>query len=175
MNRLTAPIIAGVFVSTVVLANLLTSWYGLIPAGFGLSVTAGTYAAGLSLGLRDVLNQYGVGWVVAAIVAGTVLSFGFGNGRIAAASALAFGISEMLDMAVYVPLRRSGWRRAVIASNIVGSLADTTVFLAVAGFAVTWRTVGGQLLVKAGWMTVAAVAAGELFHRARARAAEGVF
>lgn len=168
MNRLLAPVVALALVGSVLLANLLTSNYGLVSAGFGLLVPAGTYAAGLALGLRDALHHVGgVRWVLVAIAAGIALSALLGDGRIALASAVAFGVAELLDLLVYVPLRRRGWRRAVIGSNAVGSLVDTLLFLTVAGFPLTWQAVGGQLLVKAVWTTALAVAIGEAIVRVR--------
>jgi hypothetical protein len=134
---------------SVLLANLLTTYYGLVPAGFGLMVTAGTYAAGLSLGLRDALQTTGgIRWVIGAIAGGIVLSALLGDGRIALASAVAFGVAEFVDLAVYTPLRRRNWRVAVAASNAVGALVDTLLFLTIAGFPITAELVGGQLLVK---------------------------
>jgi queuosine precursor transporter len=166
MSRL-APVAALALVGSVLAANLLTPHYGLIPAGFGLLVTAGTYAAGLSLGLRDAVHHLGgIRWSLAAIAVGVALSAALGDGRIALASAVAFGVAELLDLAVYVPLRRRNWRPAVIASHAVGAIADTVLFLWIAGFGVTWQTVGGQLLVKAVWMTLLALAVGEVIVRA---------
>lgn len=152
---------------SVLLSNWLTSRYGLVAAGFGLLVTAGTYTAGAALGLRDAVHALGgVRWSLAAIAAGVTVSAVAGDGRIAAASAVAFGLAELADLAVYVPLRRRGWRPAVIASNAVGAVADTVVFLTVAGFPLTVEAVGGQLLVKAVWCTLAALAVGEVIARA---------
>jgi queuosine precursor transporter len=152
------------YVGTVVLANVLTSNLGLVTAGFALLVPAGTYAAGLALGLRDALQDAaGILWVLAGIGAGTVLSYVLGDGRIALASGAAFLLSELLDLAVYMPLRRHGWRRAVIASNVVGSVVDTLLFLWLAGFPLTGQSVGGQLLVKAVWCTLAVLAVREVW------------
>jgi hypothetical protein len=40
------------------------------------------------------------------------------------------------------------------------------VFLSIAGFPLTGQSVGGQLLVKAGWMTLLALVVGEVIARA---------
>lgn len=147
-------IFAALLVASVALANWMTTALGLVPAGFGLMVTAGTYAAGLALGLRDALHEAGgVRWVLAAIAGGIALSLLLGDGRIALASAVAFGLAELADLAVYAPLRRRAWTAAVIASNAIGAVVDTLVFLAIAGFPLTAELVGGQLLVKAVWVT----------------------
>lgn len=172
MNRLLTPVVAAAFVGSIALANWLSSEYGLVSAGFGLMVSAGTYAAGLALGLRDALHETGgYRWVLAAIAGGIALSAVLGDGRIALASAVAFGVAELLDLLVYAPLRRRNWRSAVTASNAVGALADTFLFLYIAGFPVTPMSVGGQLLVKAVWMTLLALAIGEGIARARRVAA----
>jgi uncharacterized PurR-regulated membrane protein YhhQ (DUF165 family) len=170
VKRVLAPSVAFALLASVLLANLLTTYYGPVPAGFGLMVTAGTYAAGLSFGLRDALHSAGgVRWVLAAIAGGIALSALLGDGRIALASAVAFGVAELTDLAVYAPLRRRNWRAAVVTSNAVGAVADTLLFLWIAGFPMTAELVGGQLLVKAAWMTLLALAVGEGIARTRQR------
>jgi len=139
----------GVFAAAVAAANALTSRYGFIPVGLGLSATAGTYAAGLCLLARDwVHDTAGRTAVLAAIAAGGIASAVMAGPRLALASAAAFVLSELADLAVYQPLRRRGWVRAVVASNTVGAPVDTILFLALAGFPI-WAAVPGQLLAKA--------------------------
>lgn len=165
-----ASVIAVAYVSTVVLANWLTSHFGLVAAGFALLVPAGTYAAGLALGLRDGLQDVGgIRWVLAGIGVGTAVSFAVADPFIAAASGAAFLVAELADLAVYTPLRRRGWRRALVASNAVGSVVDTLLFLWLAGFPVTGQSVAGQLLVKAVWCTVAVLVVREVARRALSR------
>jgi queuosine precursor transporter len=156
------------YVLSVLLANVLTSRFGLVPAGFGLLVTAGTYTAGLALTLRDVLQRVSgyLSTVVSAMVLAGVLSYWLADPRIATASLVAFLVSEALDLAVYTPLQDRSWRAAVLASNVIGALADTLLFLTIAGFPVTAASVGGQLLVKVGWMTLGVLALGEVVRRA---------
>ncbi|HZN70120.1 MAG TPA: VUT family protein [Micromonosporaceae bacterium] len=138
-----------VFAASVTAANWLTARYGLIPVGLGLTATAGTYAAGLCLLARDwVHDTAGRLAVLAAVAAGGVASAVMAGPRLAVASAVAFIVSELTDLAVYQPLRRRGWARAVVASNAVGAPVDTVLFLALAGFPI-WTAVPGQLLAKA--------------------------
>jgi uncharacterized PurR-regulated membrane protein YhhQ (DUF165 family) len=153
-----------------VLANAATAVYGLVPAGFGLTVTAGTYAAGLALAVRDaVQDTAGSRLAVVLVVFGCIASALLTDGWIALASGVAFLLAELLDMAVYTPLRRRGRRRAVALSNAVGAMADTVVFLLVAGFPVTGASVGGQLLVKAVWVTGVFLVVVEVARRALPR------
>lgn len=157
-------------VGCVVVANAATTYWGLVPAGFGLMVTAGTWAAGLTLALRDLLHDAGgLRWVFAAIAAGAALSWLLADGRIAVASAAAFLLAELLDLAVYAPLRERRWRTAVFVSNAVGAVVDTFVFLTIAGFPLTASTVGGQLLVKALWVSVGFLLLAEVVRRAVSR------
>ena len=39
-------LLLGLYVATILVANWLTSSFGMVGAGFGLMVTAGTYSAG---------------------------------------------------------------------------------------------------------------------------------
>jgi hypothetical protein len=136
------------FLTLVVAANYLTANYGLISVGFGLMATAGTWAAGLVLLARDVVQDAcGRAAVFACILAGAGLSALTSNPRLAIASAAAFAISETADFAVYNPLRRKGWARAALASNVAGSLVDSLVFLTLAGFPI-WQALPGQMLAK---------------------------
>ncbi|GIM90160.1 VUT family protein [Paractinoplanes toevensis] len=136
------------FITTAVAANTLTARYGLIDVGFGLTATAGTWAAGLILTLRDLLHDlWGRATVYAAILAAALASAGTAGPQLALASGVAFAVSELADLTVYTPLRRHGWARAVLASNTVGATVDSLVFLTLAGFAVT-AALPGQLFAK---------------------------
>lgn len=162
--------IVAAYISSVLAANIVTTHWGLVAAGFGLLVPAGTYFAGLALALRDAVHEWcGVRWVWAAIAAGTVLSVVFADGRIALASGAAFALSEALDLSVYAGLRSRGWRRALVASNAVGAVADTLLFLWLSGFGISGPAVAGQLLVKAVWVTASALLVAEVVRRAVSR------
>lgn len=149
-RRIAAVLSLLAFVILVVAANYLTSRYGLMPIGFGLVVTAGTWAAGLVLLARDAVHaSAGRISVAGAIVAGAALSLVLAPPALALASGAAFAVSELADWAVYEPLRRRGWARAAMASGVVGSAVDTILFLALAGFPV-WSGLPGQMIVKVG-------------------------
>ena len=160
---MTRALIFLAYIGAVVLANWVTSRYGLVAAGFGLLVPAGTYTAGLALGLRDGLQDAaGVRWVLAAIAAGTGVSVLVSSPALAVASGAAFLLAEVLDLLVYTRLRRRDWRKtAVIVSNTLGAAADTALFLWLAASVLgpwAWPAFGGQLLVKAGYCTLAYLA-----------------
>lgn len=169
----TTALLAAAFVSAVAAANWLTARYGFAPVGFGLEATAGTFAAGACLALRDGLQDAaGRRAVLVAILLGGIVSWATSDPWLAAASGIAFVASEVLDALVYTPLRthaRFGGRRwavAVVGSNAVGAVADTAVFLALAfGPAAILPALAGQLLGKA-YPTLAYLTAGSVGRRA---------
>lgn len=161
MNRRRTLILIALtaYVAAIVAANWLTTRYGMVSVGPGLTVTAGTYAAGAALLLRDTVQDTGGRLLVLAGIATGAALTAVTAPSLAIASATAFLIAETVDMAVYTPLRNRGWARAVVASNIVGAILDTLVFLTLAGFPVTTHSVGGQLVGKVLWATLLPVLA----------------
>lgn len=169
MTRALASLTA--YVAAAATANWLTARYGMVTVLPGLTTTAGTYAAGLALLARDAVQDTSGRWgVLAAVTAGGALTAAT-SPALAVASTVAFLFAECADWAVYSPLRRRGWARAVLASNIVGALLDTLVFLWLASHTVpalhthavpyihlTGHTVGGQLAGKLLWATLLPVA-----------------
>lgn len=153
-NRPLGLAAAAGFVASIVVANYLTTRYGFVLVGLGLTAAAGTFAAGLALGLRDVLHEtLGRRGVLVVIAVGAVVSYAVADAQIATASAVAVLISELADLAVYAPLRKRAWAAAVLASNTVGALVDTLVFLWLAGF-FAWAAVPGQMVGKVVWATL---------------------
>jgi queuosine precursor transporter len=143
------------FIATILGANWAIQVFGLVPVGPNLLAPAGVYFAGLAFTFRDLAQEkVSRGWIIAAIVAGAVLSAAVST-KFAVASGIAFLISELLDFAVYTPLRRRNWIGAVVASNVVGLVADSLLFLALAFGSLQYLS--GQVIGKA-WMTLLAVA-----------------
>ena len=155
-----AAMSAGLFAG-IVAANYATTRYGFVPVGFGLAATAGTFAAGVTLALRDgIQDALGRRAILAVIVAGAVLSFFIADPAIAVASGVAFLLAELLNFAVYTPMRERArfgdkrWAVAVTSSNLAGAVADTAVFIGIAfGAAAIMPAMAGQLVGKA-WATV---------------------
>lgn len=155
-ERTPAAVSGAAFLVSILAANWLTTNYGFVPVGFGLEATAGTYLAGACFVFRDAVHDTAGRWASLAVIAvGGLLSFLVADPFIALASAVAFTVSETVDLAVYTPLRRRGYIRAAVASNFAGSFVDTVLFLWIAGF-FAWAAVPGQLVGKA-WITVAVV------------------
>ena len=148
------------YLATVVLANVAVVWWGIVPVGFGLYAPAGVYFAGLAFTLRDTTQDaLGRRWVVGAILLGAALS-ALLSPALALASAAAFLVSEFADYAVYTPLRQRRWLTAVAASNVVGAVLDSVIFLwlAFGSLAFLPGQVLGKLLMTAFAVVALAVA-----------------
>lgn len=157
------------FVACIIAANYATARFGFIPVWWGVTATAGTLFAGLAFLARDAVQDVaGRRAVVALIVVGAGLSWWLSTPQLALASGVAFLVSELTDMAVYTPLRAWSWTAAVLASNTVGALLDSVVFLTLAHFPVA-AALPGQMIGKVGvtlvTLAVAAAVTGVVRHR----------
>lgn len=149
------------FISTIFLANWLIGNVGyycdpvcVIPVWPGIMAPSGVLAIGLGFTLRDLVQRHlGVRYTILAIAVGAGLS-ALLSPALALASGTAFLLSEMLDLAVYTPLARRNLMGAVIASNMVGLVVDSIVFLTLAFGSLAFLP--GQIIGKA-LMTLAAL------------------
>lgn len=143
------------YIAVIFLANWAIQTFHLVPVGFGLMAPAGVYFAGLAFTLRDLVqDRLGRNWTIGAILAGAALSYLI-EPKFALASAAAFLVSEILDFAIYTPLRKRNWLTAVTVSNLAGLVADSALFLWLAFGSIDFLP--GQVVGKL-WMTLAAVA-----------------
>jgi queuosine precursor transporter len=139
---------AGVYVTSIVTANLLVAEYG--PA---VTVVNAFALIGLDLVIRDYLHDAWAGdrWRMAALigVAGAIsYAANPATGRIALASTIAFALAAVADWAVYAAARRRPWLVRSNASNVVGAAVDSVTFPTLAFGAVLWPIVLGQFVAK---------------------------
>jgi queuosine precursor transporter len=128
----------------------------LLPVGFGLMAPSGVLMIGLALVLRDaVQSELGKWAAILAIVIGAALSTLLASPALALASGAAFLLAESFDMLVYTPLRRRNLALAVMASGVVGAVADSIVFLYLAFGSLEFLM--GQVVGKL-WITLAVAA-----------------
>ena len=129
----------------------------LVPVAPGLLAPSGVLMIGLALVLRDLVQRrLGKAWAVAAIVAGAVASGLLAPPALVLASAAAFLLSELADLAVYTPLQQRRPVTAVLASGVVGLVVDSLVFLHLAFGSLEFLP--SQIVGKA-WMVVLALPA----------------
>lgn len=126
----------------VVASNILVQF--LIADGL---LTWGAFTYPFAFLVTDLMNRlYGpeparkvvfVGFVVGIICSliGSQIMLEFGPAvplRIAVASAMAFLVAQMLDVAIFDRLRGGAWWRAPLASTLIGSTIDSMIFFTVA-------------------------------------------
>lgn len=163
-RRASAALLLVGYAALPVLANWLIGHVGaptprgahVIPVGFGLVAPSGVLAAAAALTLRDAVQELaGRRGAIAAIVCGAVISYLVADPFIALASAVAFLVSELSDFLVYTPLRARGRVVAAVgASNTIGLLVDSVLFLSIAGL-LTPELLAGQIVGKA-WIGIGA-------------------
>ncbi|WP_127817838.1 VUT family protein [Microbacterium sp. CPCC 204701] len=154
-NLIKGAIALFVYIGAIVAANILSAHFGLVPVGFGLVVTAGTYAAGFALLSRDFVHTYlGVRGVLLGIAVGVILSWFLATPALAMASAVAFLVAELADMLVFLWIRPRGFVRAALISNCVSAPVDTVLFLWIAGFPLMFESIVGQMVGKILWATI---------------------
>ncbi len=125
------------YLGAIVVANLSVSHWGPKAAIYNAFILIG-----LDLSTRDALHDMWHGRLLRnmtlLIVAGSVISYlaglwiGSGPfvGRIAVASAVAFGLAALADSVTYHLLRDRPWNQRVNQSNIVAAAIDSLVFVA---------------------------------------------
>jgi len=124
----------------------------LVPVAPGLMAPSGVIMIGMALVLRDLVQRrLGLLWAIAAIVAGALLSGLVAPPRLVVASATAFLVAEMADLAVFTPLQKRGLVMAVLVSSVVGLVIDSMIFLHLAFGSLEFLL--GQVVGKA-WMVL---------------------
>jgi uncharacterized PurR-regulated membrane protein YhhQ (DUF165 family) len=171
MNLITARAVYLVlYLACIVAANWMIRHVGtpipggihLLPVGFGLMAPSGTYAAALTLVLRDLVQRTsGRWWGVAVIPLGAGIS-ALWDVQLALASGLAFLLSEALDFLVYTPLQKR-LTVAVAFSAPVGAVVDSLTFLTLAGIPLAVALPG--LIVGKAWAILAATLVVAVFTR----------
>jgi len=125
------------------------------PGGGPMMAPSGVSMIGIALVLRDLVQRR-LGRVAAllAIVAGAALSGAVAPPALVLASTTAFFLSELADFLVFTPLQKRGLVIAVLASGVVGLIADSLLFLYLAFGSLEF--LAGQIAGKA-WMVVLAL------------------
>lgn len=145
-----------IFILSIPAANLAFQTWGFVPIVGGLEAPAAALVVGLTFLARDYVHRaWGVTACLGAIAAGTALSV-FISPSLALASGAAFLFSELADLAVLAKLRRRGWSRAVAASNVVGAVLDSIIFLwlAFGSLAFIWGQLAAKLAATVIWLAV---------------------
>jgi queuosine precursor transporter len=136
--RLFAAIAAMVVVVTA--SNILVQYpvaFDIGPVHLGDLLTWGAFTYPFAFLVTDLTNRYDgpnrarlvvvIGFVVAL-----ALSFYLATPRIAIASASAFLVGQLLDIAIFSRLRNRFWLVPPLTGSLLGSLIDTLIFFTIA-------------------------------------------
>jgi uncharacterized PurR-regulated membrane protein YhhQ (DUF165 family) len=127
----------------------------LVPVAPGLMAPSGVTMVGIALVLRDLVQRrLGTAISALAVLVGSGLSALYAPATLVLASASAFLLSELADLAVYTPLARRRLVAAVIASSCAGLVVDSIVFLWLAFGSLDF--LAGQVVGK-GWMVLLSI------------------
>ncbi|WP_455480662.1 VUT family protein [Bartonella sp. B12(2025)] len=115
-----------------ILVQYPIDWFGLNEL-----LTYGAFTYPIAFLINDLTNRfYGPAAarcvVYAGFFAGFFVSWILVTPRLAIASSSAFLFGQILDIAVFSPLRRKAWWKAPLAAALVSSALDTVVFFALA-------------------------------------------
>jgi uncharacterized PurR-regulated membrane protein YhhQ (DUF165 family) len=127
----------------------------LVPVAPGLMAPSGVTMVGIALVLRDLVQRrLGTAISALAVLVGSGLSALYAPASLVVASATAFLLSELADLAVYTPLARRRLVAAVFASSCAGLVVDSIVFLWLAFGSLDF--LAGQVVGKA-WMVLLSI------------------
>lgn len=127
----------------------------VVPVWPGVFAPSGVLVVGVALCLRDAVQRLsGRSVAVVCALLGAVISFGIAPPALALASAVAFGVSELMDGVVYgvVASRFGQGAKAVLLSGAMGVALDSVLFLGLAFGSLDF--VVGQIIGK-GWAVLA--------------------
>lgn len=106
---------------------------------FGLQhiLTYGAFIYPFAFLINDITNRrFGASMarlvVYAGFITGLLVSWVLASPRLAIASGTAFLCAQLLDIAVFSPLRKRSWWQAPLAAAICGSCLDTILFFSIA-------------------------------------------
>ena len=132
MNYITNNKYTLFYILSIVLVNIGFIYVPMIPL-LGQMFPPMTLIVGLVFILRDFAQREVGHGVLIAMGIGAVLSYIMADPFIAIASVVAFGISELVDWAVYTYTKRP-LKQRILLSSALGTPIDSAVFLTMIGF-----------------------------------------
>lgn len=130
------------YILSIVAVNIAFAWLPLVFIA-GSAVPTAAPLAGVVFLVRDLAQRYCGHWVLALMALGLGLSWCLASSAVAAASGVAFVVSEVLDWGVYT-VSGGSLRRRVVLSSLVAVPVDTALFLVMA---FGWSAVTGMSIV----------------------------
>lgn len=121
------------YLLSIVIVNFAFSALPMIDLPFEQHIPVGTLLVGFIFVIRDYAQKEVGNWVYAAMLVGVVLSYVMADPFVAVASAVAFGISELIDALVYTYTDKP-MKDRILISSAASTPVDSAVFLLMLGF-----------------------------------------
>lgn len=134
------------YVLAIIIANLGFSYIPMIPIGFGEMFAPMSLLVGFVFVLRDYAQQELGHKVLIAMAVGAVASYILADPFVAVASVIAFGVSEVIDWAIYSVTKRP-FKDRVLLSSVVSTPVDSAVFMLILGF-FSWYGLAAMVISK---------------------------
>lgn len=121
------------YLASIIIANIGFTYLPMIALPGGYALAPMSFLVGFVFVLRDYAQRELKHWVLAIMATGVAASYFFASPYVAAASAIAFAISELADWAVYTWTKRP-LRQRVLISSAISTPIDSAVFMLILGF-----------------------------------------
>jgi len=134
------------YLTSIVAVNLAFSYLPMIQLPFDQAIPVGTFLVGFIFVIRDYAHREIGSGIYLAMLAGVILSYVMADPFVAVASAVAFGLSELIDALVFAYTKKP-MRDRVLISSIASTPVDSAVFLLMLGF-FNWLGFAIMVIVK---------------------------
>jgi uncharacterized PurR-regulated membrane protein YhhQ (DUF165 family) len=134
------------YLTSIVAVNLAFSYLPMIQLPFDQAIPIGTFLVGFIFVIRDYAQREIGSGIYLAMLAGVILSYVMADPFVAVASAVAFGLSELIDALVFTYTKKP-MRNRVLLSSAASTPVDSAVFLVMLGF-FNWLGFAIMVIVK---------------------------
>lgn len=120
------------YLASIIIVNFAFTYLPMISLPFGQVIPVGTFLVGFIFVLRDFSQREIGAYVYLAMLIGVALSYLMADPFVALASAVAFGVSELVDALVFTYTKKP-MRDRVLISSAASTPLDSIVFLGMLG------------------------------------------
>lgn len=121
------------YVAAIVVANVGFSYLPMVDLPFGGQLAPMSLLVGFVFVLRDMAQRQIGHKVLLFMGVGVALSYLMADPFVAVASAVAFGISELIDWSVYTTTKKP-LRDRILLSSTISTPIDSAIFMLMVGF-----------------------------------------
>lgn len=121
------------YLASIIAVNLAFSYLPMIQLPLDQSIPVGTFLVGFIFVIRDYAHREIGSGIYLAMLAGVAVSYLMADPFVAVASAIAFGLSELIDALVFTYTKKP-MRDRVLLSSAASTPVDSAVFLLILGF-----------------------------------------